>query len=197
MSLKTFQTTTWATPSLSGPTSTANFRSGSCRFATPLVDRPRVYSAAVTKAAKWRGFLRARRPKLGASAALFHSLGQDGFLSLDKAAEAGELALEEERRRQRDGFLRQWHLNMEAEGKAATKWLHNKPFLSAQGVVVPNGDGSAHRTFDVEEAFELILGQWRRIWHRREAVPEMIEADGGDLRRPGRAEPQVVVFEGC
>ena len=120
-----------------------------------------------------------------------HSLGQDGFLSLDKAVEAGELALEEERRRQRDGFLRQWRLNMEAEGKAATKWLHNKPFLSAQGVVVPNGDGSVHRTFDVEEAFELILGQWRRIWHRREAVPEMIEADGGDLRRPGRAEPQV------
>ena len=66
-----FQTTTWATPSLSGPTSTANFRSGSCGFTTPLVDRPRVYSAAVTKAAKWRGFLRARRPKLGASAALF------------------------------------------------------------------------------------------------------------------------------
>ncbi|CAE7724149.1 unnamed protein product [Symbiodinium sp. CCMP2592] len=117
-------------------------------------------------------------------------MGSDGFLSLDRAVEQCGLALEEERRRQRDTSLRRWHADMAQEGKAASKWLKNRPFLSAQGVVTEDAEGHVHRTFDVMEAFDILLGKWREIWRRDDTVPEMDQAEDGVLARPGRAPSQ-------
>ena len=67
---------------------------------------------------------------------------------------------------------------MAAEGKLATRWLHDRPFVTAQGIVQVSESGMVHRTYDVEEAFDKLLAKWRVIWRRQDSVPELDQAAG-------------------
>ena len=78
-----------------------------------------------------------------------------------------------------------WRLRASSRPDGST----TAPSSRLKGIVQVSANGTVHRTYDVEEAFEKLLAKWRVIWQRQDSVPELDQAAGGDLRRPGRSQP--------
>ena len=82
--------------------------------------------------------------------------------------------------------MRQWRERMNAQGKAATRWLKAKPALTPVSILKPNGS----KTTSSSEALAAISEFWRPIWNRR-INEEVLESVNRELSQPAEDGPQL------
>lgn len=82
--------------------------------------------------------------------------------------------------------MSQWRARMNAQGKAATRWLKAKPALTPVSILRPDGS----KTMSSSEALAAISEFWRPIWDRH-ITEEVGNSVKNELSQPAEDGPQL------